>query len=117
MIHIPVSRWGEPYRSGESDKIVRFDTGEVVAEMSRSVPAMLGKDMRHAQRARDVLREIPIKQLLPMVKKAGELYTRAELPLGDGTQTPDQFVRMQSATTGLPEHMCRFNMEKNEFVM
>jgi acyl-CoA reductase-like NAD-dependent aldehyde dehydrogenase len=52
-----------------------------------------------------------------MVKKAGELYARAELPLGDGSQTPDQFARMQSATTGLPEHMCKFNMEKNEFVL
>src|SRR5213083_3216609 len=73
--------------------------------------------MRHAQRARDVLREIPIANLLQMMKKAGELYVKAELPLGDGTQTPDQFVRMQSATTGLPEHMCRFNMEKNLFVL
>src|SRR4051794_30012677 len=73
--------------------------------------------MRHAQRARDVLRAIPISDLLKMVKKAGELYATAELPLGTGTQTPDQFVRMQSATTGLPEHMCRFNMEKNHFVL
>lgn len=117
MIHIPVSRWGEPYKSSESDKIVHFDTGETVAEMSRAVGAMVGKDMRFAQRARDVLREVPIKEVLQKVKKAGELYTRAELPCGDGTQTPDQFVRMQSATTGLPEHMCRFNMEKNEFVL
>ena len=39
------------------------------------------------------------------------------LPLGDGTQTPEQFVRMQSATTGLPEHMCRANMKKNHFVL
>ena len=52
-----------------------------------------------------------------MVKKAGDLYAKAELPLGDGTQTPDQFARMQSATTGLPEHMCKFNMEKNHFVL
>src|SRR5437764_4833153 len=73
--------------------------------------------MRHAPRARGVLREIPIRDLLKMVKKAGELYTEAELPLGTGTQTPDQFVRMQSATTGLPEHMCRFNMTKNKFVL
>src|SRR5438045_7643790 len=73
--------------------------------------------MRHAQRARDALREVPIADLLRMMKKAGELYVKAELPLGDGTQTPDQFVRMQSATTGLPEHMCRFNMEKNQFVL
>jgi acyl-CoA reductase-like NAD-dependent aldehyde dehydrogenase len=117
MIHIPVLRWGEPYQSSESDKIVHFDSGEAVAEMSRAVPAMLGKDMRNAQRARDVLREIPIKELLQKVKKAGELYAKAELPLGDGTQTADQFARMQSATTGLPEHMCKFNMEKNEFVL
>ena len=34
----------------------------------------------------------PSRDLLQMVKKAGELYAKAELPLGDGTQTPDQFV-------------------------
>src|SRR5207249_3984162 len=75
------------------------------------------RDMRHAKRAREVLREIPIAELIRMVKKAADFYTSAELPLGDGTQTPDQFVRMQSATTGLPEHMCRFNMKKNHFVL
>src|SRR5438128_2783239 len=73
--------------------------------------------MRHAKRARDVLREIPTAELIRMVKKAADLYTDSELPLGDGTQTPYQFARMQSATTGLPEHMCRFNMEKNHFVL
>src|SRR6058998_4044435 len=117
MIHIPVLRWGEPYESLETDKVVHFVTGEVLAEVGRANAAMVERDMRHAQRARDVLRQIPIADLLQMMKKAGELYAKAELPLGDGTQTPDQFARMQSATTGLPEHMCRFNMEKNQFVL
>src|SRR5437762_939305 len=117
MIHIPVLRWGEPYKSLETDKVVHFITGEVLAEVGRANAAMVERDMRYAQRARDVLREIPIKDLLQMMKKAGELYAKAELPLGDGTQTPDQFARMQSATTGLPEHMCKFNMEKNKFVL
>src|SRR5213595_3148349 len=117
MIHIPVLRWGEPYKSLEVDKVVHFDTGEVLAEVSRANAALVERDMRFAKRARDVLREIPIADLLQMMKKAGELYAKAELPLGDGTQTPDQFVRMQSATTGLPEHMCRFNMTKNKFVL
>jgi len=116
-MHIPVSRWGEPYKSLESDKVVHFATGEVLAEVSRANGGLVERDMRHAGRAREVLREIPIKDLLQMVKKAADLYTKADLPLGDGTQTPDQFVRMQSATTGLPEHMCRFNMEKNHFVL
>jgi acyl-CoA reductase-like NAD-dependent aldehyde dehydrogenase len=117
MLHIPVSRWGEPYKSLELDKVVHFNTGEVLAEVSRANGGLVERDMRHAARARAVLRDIPIKDLLNMVKKAADLYTKAELPLGDGTQTPDQFVRMQSATTGLPEHMCRFNMEKNHFVL
>lgn len=117
MPHIPISRWGEPYKSLDLDKVVHFATGEVLAEVSRANGGLVERDMRHAQRAREVLREIPIKQLLAMVKKAGELYAKAELPCGDGTQTPDQFARMQSATTGLPEHMCKFNMSKNEFVL
>jgi len=117
MIHIPVLRWGEPYKSLETDKVVHFDSGEVLAEVSRANGGLVERDMRHASRARAVLRDLPIADLLKMVKKAGELYTKGELPLGDGTQTADQFVRMQSATTGLPEHMCRFNMEKNQFVL
>ncbi|HEV3203332.1 MAG TPA: aldehyde dehydrogenase family protein [Gemmataceae bacterium] len=117
MIHIPVLRWGEPYKSLDLDKVVHFATGEVLAETSRANPGLVERDMRHAKRARDVLREIPISEIIQKVKKAADLYLKAELPLGNGTQTPDQFVRMQSATTGLPEHMCRFNMEKNHFVL
>src|SRR6202163_534307 len=117
MFNIPISRWGEPYKSLDLDKVVHFDSGEILVEVSRANGGLVERDMRFAMRARDVLREIPIKDLLQMVKKAADLYTKAELPLGNGTQTPEQFVRMQSATTGLPEHMCRFNMEKNHFVL
>jgi acyl-CoA reductase-like NAD-dependent aldehyde dehydrogenase len=117
MLHIPISRWGEPYKSLDIDKVVHFDSGEALAEVSRANGGLVERDMKHAQRARDVLREIPIPDLMKMIKKAADLYTKGDLPLGDGTQSPDQFVRMQSATTGLPEHMCRFNMEKNHFVL
>jgi acyl-CoA reductase-like NAD-dependent aldehyde dehydrogenase len=117
MIHIPVLRWGEPYKSLDIDKVVHFATGEPLAEVSRANGGLIERDMRHAKRARDVLREIPIPELINRVKRAADLYVEAELPLGDGTQTPEQFVHMQSATTGLPEHMCRFNMKKNHFVL
>ena len=117
MLQIPISRWGEPYKSLDVDKVVHFNTGEVLAEVSRANGGLVERDMKHAGRAREVLREIPVRELLKMVKKAGELYAKAELPCGDGVQTPDDFARLQSATTGLPEHMCKFNMEKNEFVL
>src|SRR5215467_7074700 len=117
MLHIPVLRWGEPYKSMDIDKVVHFASGEPLAEVSRANGGLIERDMRHARRAREVLREIPIPELIQRMKKAADLYLSAELPLGNGTQTPDQFARMQSATTGLPEHMCRFNMKKNHFVL
>ena len=117
MIHFPVLRWGEPYRSLEVDQVVHFATGEPVAEVSQANAGLVARDMRHAQRARDVLREIPSTELLKMIKEAAALFTSAALPLGDDTQTPDEFVRQQSATTGLPEHMCRMNMEKLRYVL
>ena len=89
-----------------------------MAEVSQSNPGIVARDLRKgSERARDALRAIPCAELLAMVKKGGELFKAAELPLGDGVQTPDDFVRQQSATTGLPEHMCRMNMGKLEYVL
>jgi acyl-CoA reductase-like NAD-dependent aldehyde dehydrogenase len=117
MIHIPVIRWGKPYTSLETETIVHFETGEELAKVSQANPGIVQRDMRQAARARAALRQIPISDLIAMMKKTAELYQNAELPLGDGTQTPEEFVRYQSATTGLPEQMCRANMEKNTFVL
>jgi len=117
MIHFPILRWGEPYKSLEVDKVYHHATGELMAEVSQANAGLIARDMRNAARAREVLREIPCKDLLAMCRKAGDLFMNASLPAGDGTQTPDDFVKCQSATTGLPEHMCRFNMGKLAYVL
>ena len=117
MINLPILRWGRPYTSMEVDEVVRFDTGEPVATISRANGGLLQRDMRKADEARAALRRIPIDELIDRVGAAGEAYMNAPLPMGDATQTPDEFVRAQSATTGLPEHMCRANMKKNAFVL
>jgi acyl-CoA reductase-like NAD-dependent aldehyde dehydrogenase len=117
MINIPVLRWGQPYTSMEVDEVVHFADGEPIARVSRANGGLIQRDTRKAGRARDALREIPIDELVTRVGRAGELYMNATLPMGDGTQTPDEFVRAQSASTGLPERMCRANMKKNAFVL
>jgi acyl-CoA reductase-like NAD-dependent aldehyde dehydrogenase len=117
MLQLPVLRWGQPYTSMDVDEVVHFSTGEPIARVSRANGGLIERDMRKAQRARDALRAIPIDDLIERVGKAGELYANAELPMGDGTQTADQFVRAQSASTGLPERLCRANMKKNMFVL
>src|SRR5215472_12497925 len=117
MLHIPVLRWGQPYESLEKDEVVHFSTGEPIATVSRANGGLIQRDARKAKRAREVLRDIPISDLIDRAAKAGDLYMNATLPMGDGTQTPDEFVRAQSASTGLPERMCRANMKKNAFVL
>jgi acyl-CoA reductase-like NAD-dependent aldehyde dehydrogenase len=101
----------------EVDEVVHFSTGEPIARVSRANGGLIQRDARKAQRARDLLREIPIDDLIARVGRAGELYMNGTLPMGDGTQTPDEFVHAQSASTGLPERMCRANMKKNAFVL
>jgi acyl-CoA reductase-like NAD-dependent aldehyde dehydrogenase len=117
MLHIPVLRWGTPYTSIDVDPVVHFATGEPIANVSRANGGLIQRDMRKAARARELLRDIPIDDLIARAGKAGELYMNATLPMGDGTQSPDEFVRAQSASTGLPERMCRANMKKNAFVL
>jgi acyl-CoA reductase-like NAD-dependent aldehyde dehydrogenase len=117
MLHLPVLRWGSPYTSMEVDEVVHFSTGEPIATVSRANGGLIGRDMRKASRAREALREIPVDDLIDRVGRAATLYMEATLPMGDGTQTPEEFVRAQSASTGLPERMCRANMTKNAFVL
>ncbi len=117
MIHIPVLRWGQPYESLDVAEVTHFLSGESLAKVSQANAGLVAKDLRHAQRARDVLREIPARELVTMAQKAADLYQKSTLPMGDGEQSPEDFVRQQSGSTGLPEHLCRANMAKNHFVL
>jgi acyl-CoA reductase-like NAD-dependent aldehyde dehydrogenase len=117
MIRLSILRWGQPYESMDVDEVVHFATGEPIAKVGRANGGLIQRDMRKAQNARNALTAIPIDDLLNRVIRAGELYTNSTLPLGDGQQTPDEFVRAQSASTGLPERLCRLNMKKHAFVL
>ena len=117
MIHFPIFRWGKPYRSLEIAPVVHFDSGEPLAEISQANSGLIARDLRRACQARQILRQIPCRELISRLNQAAQLFMEAELPAGDGSQTPQEFVKYQSATTGLPEHMCRKNMEKLHYVL
>ena len=117
MINLPVIRWGKPYDSLEVAEVNHFATGEPIAKVSQAGGGIIKRDMRQAQQARDALLQISCDELIAMLGKAADLYEHGTLPMGDGTQSPDDFVHQQSASTGLPEHMCRANMAKNSFVL
>jgi acyl-CoA reductase-like NAD-dependent aldehyde dehydrogenase len=117
VITIPVLRWGKPYESLDFDEVKHFITGETLAKVGQANPGLLARDMKQVHRARGALREFSCAQLIEMMKKAADLYLNGTLILGDGEQSPDDFARQQSATTGLPEHMSKANMSKNHFVL
>ena len=117
MLNLHALRWGKPYTSLETQEVVHFDTGEPIAKISQVNGGMVQLDYKNAARARAALRQIPTAELIEKCKRAGELFETAELPMGDSTQSVQDFVHQQSASTGLPEHMCRGNMKKNAFVL
>ncbi len=117
MLEIPVIRWGKPYESLETTEVLHFDTGESIARVHSANGGLVTRDMRTASKARDALRQFSCADLIEKIGRAADLFENGTLALGDGTQSADEFVRHQSASTGLPEHMCRSNMTKNSFVM
>ncbi|REK25212.1 MAG: aldehyde dehydrogenase family protein [Planctomycetota bacterium] len=117
MIEIPVIRWGQPYESMDKEPVVHFESGEELAVVHQANGGLIKMDMRKADKARDILRQFSVEDLCDMAGKAAEFYMEGTLPLGSGTQSPQDFCKMQSATTGLPEHMCAGNMRKNAYVL
>ena len=64
MLNLPILRWGQPYTSLEQDTVAHFITGETLAKVSQANTGLLGRDMRQAHRAREVLTAIPIADLI-----------------------------------------------------
>jgi len=116
-MHLPAWRFGKPYESIERDTLVHFLTGEPVAEVSRVGGALVGRDLQKAQQARQALLALDPEDVVERLQTAGNLYANGTVTVGDTKQAPEDFVKQQSATTGLPESLCRANMQKNMFVL
>lgn len=117
MLNLPILCWGQSYESLESQSVVHFHTGQPLAQVSLASPGLIDQDLRQARRAGEILRAIPSRDLLQLMQRAADLFANASLPSGDGEQSPDDFIHQQSGSTGIPEHLCRANLEKNRFVM
>jgi hypothetical protein len=116
-MHLPAWRFGKPYESLERDSLVHFLTGETVAEVSQIGGGMLARDLHKAAQARQALLAIDSEEIVERLQTAGNLYAHGTVTVGDTPQSPGDFVKQQSATTGLPESLCKANMAKNMFVL
>ena len=112
MIHIPILRKGAPYKSIDVARVPHYRTRETFVEMSQANAGLIRRDLLEQDKMRAALTAFTTDQLLAMCKQAAEYYLNDTLPLGDGEQTADDYVRQLSATTGMPNVLVRRNMKK-----
>jgi acyl-CoA reductase-like NAD-dependent aldehyde dehydrogenase len=112
MIKIPLLRHGEPYTSLDVSRIRHHQTREVFVEISQANAGLIRRDLRDQATARAQLTRYSTAELVVMCHRAAEHFAGDTLPLGAEPQTPEDYVRQVSATTGLPYVMVRKNMQK-----
>lgn len=117
MIHIPILRAGRPYISLDAVRISHVETGKPFADVSQANRGLIAKDLAAIAESKRALEGLSVGELLAICKKAARLFMDADLPVGDDTQSPEDYARQTSATTGLPQTLCRSNMEKIRLVL
>jgi hypothetical protein len=115
MVHLPILRFGRPYKSLDMARAVHYQTREPIAEVSQANLGLIRRDLMRQEEHRAVLARIPAAELVAMARRAAESFVHDTLPLDPFSgieQTPDDYVRQLSATTGMPHVMVRRNMRK-----
>jgi acyl-CoA reductase-like NAD-dependent aldehyde dehydrogenase len=116
-LHVPILRGGEPYRSLDTLRTPHYRTREPFVEISVANTGLIRRDLRHQQEARAILASFGAKELYAICSRAANLFAESDVPLGDSAQSPEDYVRQVSATTGLPNVMVRRNMQKIRTVL
>ena len=112
MLHIPILRQGEPYRSLDVARVPHHRTRETFVEVSQANAGLIRRDLSRQEIARASLRKFSTRNLVEICSRAAEYFTNDSLPLGDVDQTAEDYVAQVSATTGMPYVLARRNMLK-----
>ena len=112
MLHIPTLRRGEPYRSLDVARVRHHRTRETFVEVSQANAGLIRRDLSRQEIARASLNKFSTRDLVDICSRAAEHFTNDSLPLGDTTQTAEDYVAQVSATTAMPYVLARRNMSK-----
>ncbi|HEV8169338.1 MAG TPA: aldehyde dehydrogenase family protein, partial [Pyrinomonadaceae bacterium] len=87
-------------------------TRETFVEVSQANAGLIRRDLGQQDIGTNSLERFSTRELVDICTRAAEHFTDDSLPLGDSTQTPEDYVKQVSATTGLPYVLARRNMLK-----
>src|SRR4030095_1711838 len=105
MLHLPILRWGVPYRSVNQVVTPHFRTRQPFVSMSQANIGLIKRDLLKQANQRALLQAIPVADAVGWDRRPAGLSHNAALPSdpeAGTTQTPQQYVEQVSATTGMP---------------
>jgi acyl-CoA reductase-like NAD-dependent aldehyde dehydrogenase len=109
-IEIPILRMGRAYESLDRTVLPLGEGGTLETHVAN--PGLIRRDMLRIARSREVLQAHSTDTLAGYCEEAAELFLKGILPVGNGRQGPEDYVRALSQLTGLPHSLCRNNMGK-----
>src|ERR1051325_1572503 len=102
MFSIPILRHGNPYYSLDIARVPHHQTREIFVEVSQANAGLIRRDLAKQELAQENLARFSTRELVNICSRAAQHFTNDSLPLGDSSQTPEDYVAQVSATTGLP---------------
>jgi acyl-CoA reductase-like NAD-dependent aldehyde dehydrogenase len=117
--HIPCLRFGVPYRSLNDSAVKDYRDGTTKATLSQVNAGVIRRDLKSMDQAREALRKFSTRELIEISAKAGELFLKEDLPIGEGgrMQSAQEYMETLSATSGLPHVMVQRNMDKIHYAL
>jgi hypothetical protein len=112
MLHIPILRHGDEYKSLDIARVPHHQSRELFVEVSQANAGLIRRDLARQDIATSALNRFSTSELVDICARAAHHFTNDSLPLGDSTQSPDDYVHQISATTGLPYVLAHRNMQK-----
>ncbi|MCZ6680648.1 MAG: aldehyde dehydrogenase family protein [Candidatus Poribacteria bacterium] len=117
MVHIPILRAGKPYKSLNLARVTHIKTGAPLAMVSQANRGLIAKDLCTIAESKRALEALSVSELLEICQTAAHLFMESDLPLDGDLQSPNDYVCQVSGTTGMPEALCRRNMQKIRLVL
>lgn len=115
MLHLPILRHGQPYRSVDRLVVRHHRTRQPVVEISQANSGLIRRDLSRQSEARAELAARSTASLIELSARAADAFLHATLPLdaeAGTSQTPADYLAQLEATTGLPLALGRRNMAK-----
>lgn len=86
-----------------------------MARVSQANGGLITRDIHRIDSG--VLEAMSVTELLGICREAADWFIHRPLPVGDASQSFEDYVRQLSATTGMPQSLCRRNAQKIHYVL